>query len=136
MPEPQARGRGGVREFLVDNAVVGGAQLLMKLRGVLTLPLIVKTLGTASYGIWSQVLAFVAFGAVIVGWNLHLPLVRSIAAEREGRARAYSTIAGATIALALLAAAVAAPFTGLLGRLLLGQPDLDAYLSRRLDGDI
>lgn len=130
-PTPKAS-KAGLREFLIDNAVVAGAQLLTKLRGVLTLPLIVQSLGTASYGIWSQVLAFVGFAAAIVGWNLHLPLIRTIAADRERAAQAYGTVTCATLALGLGSGALMLPFTGRIGRLLLGEAGLDAYLAAGL----
>lgn len=123
---------GGLREFILDNVIVAGAQLLTKLRAVLTLPLVVHTLGTTGYGVWSQVLAFVAFLAGVVGWNLHLPLVRMISANRADAPRAYSTILLATVALSLASCLVVLPFTGDIGHLLLGVRGLETYLAAGL----
>src|ERR1044072_3209554 len=47
----------GARTFVFDTAVVAAAQLLLKLRGLVTIPLIVKVLGTAEDGGWGPTLA-------------------------------------------------------------------------------
>lgn len=86
------------REFVVDTAVVAAAQLLLKLRGLVTLPLIVKVLGTAQYGVWMQTLALVDFAGSLVGLNLYHPLVRFLAGEPERGRSVYSTLLTATIA--------------------------------------
>lgn len=113
-------GKGGVRDFLLDNLVVAVAQLLMKLRGLLALPLIVKTLGTEGYGLWSQVLSVVTFGGAILGANLHLPLVRFVAGKTEDPARVYTTTLGLTVAIGGLGAVAFVPWANPLADALLG----------------
>ena len=73
---PAARRAGGPREFVADNIIVAAAQVLGQLRGIVTLPLIVKSMGAASYGVWSQVLTFSNVALAVLGFSLHIPLVR------------------------------------------------------------
>lgn len=96
---PAVRRGGEARSFAIDTGVVALTQLLMKLRGVVTLPLIAKMLGTAEYGVWSQVLAFVTLAGALCNVNLHLPLIRFISEDRRNQARIYTTLLLATMAL-------------------------------------
>lgn len=125
---PNAPTRKGVREFVADNLIVAAAQLLTKLRSIVMLPLIVRGLGTAGYGVWAQVLAFVGFVGAIVSWNLHHPLVQSIAADRKSAARTYTTLTLATVAFAVLGVVAVVPFTGFTSRLMLGDANIEGYL--------
>ena len=125
---PPAKKR-GVREFVVDNAIVALAMLIAKLRGILTLPLIVSAIGTAGYGVWSQILAFVTLLASIVSWNLHLPLVRFIAADRRSAPRIYTTIVTLEMALTAAGAALLLPFSRGASDVLLGDPGLGKHLA-------
>jgi O-antigen/teichoic acid export membrane protein len=88
----------GAREFVADTAVVAIAQFLLKLRAVVTIPLIVKALGTAEYGVWVQTLALVDFAGSIVGVNLYHPLVRFLSESPERGKSIYSTLLTATLA--------------------------------------
>ena len=119
----------GVREFVVDNAIVALAMLIAKLRGIITLPLIVGAIGTAGYGVWSQILAFVTLLASIVSWNLHLPLVRFIAADRKSAPRIYTTILVLEMALTAAGAALLLPFSRGASDVLLGDPSLGKHLA-------
>jgi O-antigen/teichoic acid export membrane protein len=82
---PAARS-GGPREFIADNVIVAAAQVLGKLRGIVTLPLIVKSMGAAGYGVWSQVLTFSNVAVAVFGFSLHIPLVRLLS-ESYGNLR-------------------------------------------------
>ena len=73
----------GAHKFIFDTIVVAIAQLLLKLRGLVALFLIVKLMGTAQYGIWAQILAFVSLISGVLGGNLHLPLVHFIAEDQS-----------------------------------------------------
>jgi O-antigen/teichoic acid export membrane protein len=118
----------GAREFAIDTIVVAVTQLLLKLRGLVTLPLIVKLLGTGAYGIWSQVLAFVTFVGALLSVNLHIPLVRFIAADRSRAAEVYSTLLVATIAFAGVGAGLVVLFSEPVGVALLDARGVDRYL--------
>src|SRR3954465_456067 len=88
----------GARTFALDTAVVAAAQLLLKLRGLVAIPLIVKVLGTAEYGVWVQTLALVDFSSSVVGANLHHPLVRFLSESPERGRKIYGTLLAATVA--------------------------------------
>src|SRR3954453_17073838 len=96
----------GARTFALDTAVVAAAQLLLKLRGLVAIPLIVKVLGTAEYGVWVQTLALVDISSSVVGANLHHPLVRFLSESPERGKRIYGTLLAATVALGFVGAAV------------------------------
>ena len=113
-------GKGGVRDFVLDNLVVAVAQLLMKLRALLALPLIVKTLGTEGFGLWSQVLSVVTFGGAVLGANLHLPLVRFIAGKTEDPGRVYITTLACTLTIGGGGALLFVPWASSLADALLG----------------
>ncbi|MFL6281823.1 MAG: flippase [Pyrinomonadaceae bacterium] len=89
---------GGARTFVLDTAVVAVAQLLLKLRGLVAIPLIVKVLGTAEYGVWVQTLALVDISSSVVGANLHHPLVRFLSESPERGRSIYGTLLTATVA--------------------------------------
>jgi O-antigen/teichoic acid export membrane protein len=105
MTEPAAQGattqanRRGGRAFLIDNVVVFGAQLINTLRGILLLPLLVKGLGTAAFGVWSQSLAFATFATAVLGLNIHQSLVRFMADEKTKSGATYATLLGAATAI-------------------------------------
>lgn len=88
----------GARAFVLDTAVVAAAQLLLKLRGLVAIPLIVKMLGTAEYGVWVQTLALLEMASAVVGANLHHPLVRFLSESPERGRRIYGTLLAATVA--------------------------------------
>ncbi|HVF67635.1 MAG TPA: flippase [Pyrinomonadaceae bacterium] len=88
----------GARAFVLDTAVIAAAQLLLKLRGLVAIPLIVKVLGTAEYGVWVQTLALLEMASGIVGANLHHPLVRFLSESPERGRRIYGTLLAATVA--------------------------------------
>lgn len=127
-PAPPAKKR-GLREFVADNAIVALALLLSKLRGILTLPLIVGTIGTAGYGVWSQLLAFVTLMAFVVCWNLHLPLIRFIAAKKSEAPRVFSTILLLEMALTAAGGLLLLPFSRQASALLLGDEELARHLA-------
>ncbi len=126
---PSPAKKSSLREFVADNAIVSVALLIGKLRGIVTLPLIVGTIGTAGYGTWSQILAYVTFLAVIISWNLHLPLIRFIAADRASAPRIYTTILLTEMGLTVLAGALLLPFSTTTSSLLLGDAALGKHLA-------
>jgi len=93
-----------------------------------TLPLIVRGLGTESYGIWAQVLALIALLGSAAGANLHIPLVRFVSEDRRVRSEVYPTLLVATVgagaAMVLLVVAAAEP----IGELIVGEQDIAALL--------
>jgi O-antigen/teichoic acid export membrane protein len=126
---PAAQKRRGAKEFIADNAIVALAMLIGKLRGIITLPLVVGAIGTEGYGLWSQLLAFVTLLAFIVSWNLHLPLIRFIAQDRHAAPRIFSTVMVTEMGLAAAGAVVLFPMSSLASQVLLGDPTLGKHLA-------
>ncbi|MBK8252329.1 MAG: polysaccharide biosynthesis protein [Polyangiaceae bacterium] len=116
-------------EFLADNAIVSIALLIGKLRGIVTLPLIVGAIGTAGYGTWAQILAFTTLLSVIISWNLHLPLIRFIAADRSKAPNVYTSILVLEMMMTVLSAAALLPFSKQASALLLGDTGLERHLA-------
>jgi O-antigen/teichoic acid export membrane protein len=108
------------RVFVLDTAVVGITQFLLKFRGLIAIPLIVKLLGTSQYGIWVQTLALVDVSSSLVGLNLYHPLVRFLAEKPTRGKSIYSTLMTATVAASLLGGVVVYLFAGQISRLILG----------------
>lgn len=96
----------GARAFVLDTAVVGLTQFLLKIRGLIAIPLIVKLLGTSQYGVWVQTLALVDFSGSLVGLNLYQPLVRFLAEKPNSGKSIYSTLMTATVATSLVGVVV------------------------------
>ncbi len=119
----------GLREYVADNVIVLLAMLLNKLRGIVTLPLIVGTIGTAGYGLWSQLIAYVTFLAVVLSWNLHLPLIRFVAADRAAAPRIFSTILALEMGLCVVGGLLLLPFSGVASGALLGDAVLGKHLA-------
>jgi O-antigen/teichoic acid export membrane protein len=110
----------GARDFLLDNAIVAVTQVILKLRGLLALPLIVKSLGTEGFGLWAQVLSVTTFGGAVLSANLHMGMVRFIAGNKGDPKRIYSSTLACTVALAGLGVLVAVPLSDRLAAWLLG----------------
>lgn len=119
----------GLREFIADNVIVALAMLIAKLRGFVTLPLIVSALGTAGYGTWSQILAFTTLMQAIVGFNLHLPLIRFIAQDKKEAPRIFVTLQLLSVLCAVIGGLVILPFDRGASDLLLGDPSLGRHLA-------
>ena len=127
MTGPATHGRGG-REFAIDTVVVAATQLIVRLRGLVLLPLIVNLLGTAAYGVWAQVVAFASFVSALVSLNFHLPLVREIAADRSSAGVVYTSLLLATLAISGVVGGVLALLPGPIGVVLLDSGDAARFV--------
>jgi O-antigen/teichoic acid export membrane protein len=116
------------REFAIDTVVVALTQLLLRARGLVLLPVIVKVLGTAAYGTWAQVIAFVLFVGAIVALNLHLPLVREIAADSRRGPSVYTTLLVTTVGISGAVAVILAMVPDAIARLLLDDVDVAPFV--------
>lgn len=63
--------------------VVGIANILISLSGLIFIPIITKSFSTADYGVWSQVNTFVSLVPNIVNLGLPYTMVRFLAAEKD-----------------------------------------------------
>jgi O-antigen/teichoic acid export membrane protein len=129
--QPSRQGGRG-REFVIDTVVVAITQVLIRARGLVLIPVIVKMLGTASYGVWAQVVAFSIMVGALSGLSLHLPLVREISADRSRSGEIYITLLSLTFFISGVVALVIALVPRPLAVALLGEPETAPYL--RLGG--
>ena len=101
---PNAGGAGWAEEF----GILTVANLLLKLRGLLLLPLITRLLGIAPFGVWIQVTAVVSLGSTVAELGLQSAAVRLVAGteDRDETRQRYWTIFCAALALAAAGGAV------------------------------
>lgn len=116
------------RTFVIDTIVVAVTQLIIRARGILLLPVLIKSLGTASYGVWAQVVALATFLTAIVCLNFHLPLVREVAADRSRSAVVYTTLMVATVAISAVSVIALGLVPGPIAVLLLDSSDAADYV--------
>ena len=104
-------------KFAKDVGIVGLAQLILALRGLILLPIIAKLLGTSGYGIWAQVIVTLGIAEFLYGMGLGNALVRFLAAEtdrreiQEGFYSILSTVVSGSLAIALVLALFAQPIS-------------------------
>jgi len=63
------------QRFAKDVIIVGLATGLVALSGILTMPLLTRTLGATDYGIWAQSRATSSIVLLVVGLGLPLPMI-------------------------------------------------------------
>ncbi|KAB2907098.1 MAG: oligosaccharide flippase family protein, partial [Kofleriaceae bacterium] len=116
------------RAFVIDTVVVAVTQLILRLRGLILLPLLVGLLGTAAYGVWAQIVAFAMFLSAFVSLNFHLPLVREIAEDRSRAASHYTTLLIATVLISAAVAGAIALVPGPIAATLLDSADQSSFI--------
>ena len=55
-----------IRKFFKDAGFVSGSEVLLKLKGLIIIPLLTYHFGAVNYGVWSQVLILIAIIAPFV----------------------------------------------------------------------
>ncbi|WP_458453581.1 flippase [Methanobrevibacter sp.] len=70
-------------KFIKRIGVIGIANILISLSGLIFIPIITKSFSTADYGVWSQVNTFVSLVPNIVNLGLPYTMVRFLAAEKD-----------------------------------------------------
>ena len=71
------------RKFTKDVGIVGIAEILMKVRGIILIPVIAKTLGASEYGIYATLMATISLLAPISTLGLLGSMVRFLAGEKN-----------------------------------------------------
>jgi O-antigen/teichoic acid export membrane protein len=71
------------QKFFKDVLIVGGANILNSLTGIIFLPLITKTLGVNDYGVWTQFQAVISLILAFAGLGLPYALNRFLAVKKE-----------------------------------------------------
>lgn len=69
--------------FIKRIGVIGIANILISLSGLIFIPIITKSFSTADYGVWAQVNTFVSLVPNIVNLGLPYTMVRFLAAEKD-----------------------------------------------------
>lgn len=70
-------------QFIKRIGVVGIANILISLSGLIFIPIITKNFSTADYGVWAQVNTLIALVPNIVNLGLPYTMVRFLAAEKD-----------------------------------------------------
>jgi O-antigen/teichoic acid export membrane protein len=70
-------------KFIKRMGVVGIANILISLSGLIFIPIITKSFSTADYGVWAQVNTFVSLVPNFVNLGLPYTMVRFLAAEKD-----------------------------------------------------
>lgn len=116
--------------FIKRVALVGVVKFITGLRGLILLPILAKTIGTAGYGIWTQILITVGFLVPFATLNLSSSMVRFLSAEKikENTAKGVFTvifsilIVGASLGLVLFI------FSGPFAAVLLRDPSASLFI--------
>ncbi|MGD8634006.1 MAG: oligosaccharide flippase family protein, partial [Anaerolineales bacterium] len=90
--------------YAADIGVLGVLRALMRLRGLVLLPFLARTLGPAAFGVWTQSLVAIDIGSSIIGLQLHQAVVRFVAGaeDREQQREIFFPVLFITIALGFL----------------------------------
>src|SRR3989338_518078 len=70
-------------KFIKDTGVSGFVQIIVRLKGIILLPILTKTLGAEAYGVWSQILITVSFVSPFILWGLPEAFTRFIPGTKE-----------------------------------------------------
>lgn len=102
------------RELLLNSGFASAVSLVVKLRGVVLLPIVTRSAGVAEYGVWVQITALLSLIPPLFGLNLHQALTRFSLKENADTAGAiYRRFVGVVLgasgigALAIAGAALA-----------------------------
>jgi O-antigen/teichoic acid export membrane protein len=71
------------KKFTKDVGLAGVAQLVSSLKGLILLPILAKTLGAESYGIWAQIMVTVSMLIPLALLQLGFAMARFLAAEKD-----------------------------------------------------
>ena len=112
-------------KFTKDIAITGITNLVVALRGLILLPILSKTLGTAGYGIWAQVTVTLFLVSCFSTLNLPASLTRFLAAERDrGKiSEGFSMVAVIGLGSSLLMAGILFLLSDLFSSVLLDDPE-------------
>lgn len=101
--------------FARDVVIIGITNILLFVGGLILLPLLTKTLGASSYGIWAQVDVTIQLALIVAGLGLPFALSRFLAAEthkkklQDGFYSSFTIVALVTLAVSVLLIVFAEP---------------------------
>lgn len=97
-----------LRAFATDVGALGLLQILMRVQGLVLLPIISRGFGAEAYGIWSQFFVTTQLVGIIVSLSLDDPLVRFVsgARTRDEKREHYYAMLSMVVGVNVLAALV------------------------------
>lgn len=118
------------RKFVSDTLLYTASQILLRLRGLITLPLLAKLVGVEGYGIFTQTSATIALLVPFVSFRLDTATVRFLSAEEDKkRFRQYFYVALLFILLAsLIVGALLTEYTTLASQVIFGDVIYSTYM--------
>jgi O-antigen/teichoic acid export membrane protein len=76
-----------IRAFVTDIGVLGALQVLLRVQGLVVLPILSRGFGVEAYGIWTQFFVTLTLLSTIVSLSLDDPLIRFVAGAQTLDAR-------------------------------------------------
>jgi O-antigen/teichoic acid export membrane protein len=110
--------------------LVGVTNLILSLRGLILIPILTKTLGAASYGIWSQIWATISLLAPLCTLGLSYAIIRFLSTEKDKGTigKGLSSIFAITAAIAFTASSLMLILSGRLAVAVFGGIDAAFYI--------
>jgi O-antigen/teichoic acid export membrane protein len=118
------------RKFVTDTLLYTASQVLLRLRGLITLPLLARLVGAEGYGIFTQTSATIALLVPFISFRLDTASVRFLSAEENKlRFRQYFYVALLFILLvSLIAAVLLVGHTSLAAQVIFGDIIYSGYM--------
>lgn len=110
------------QDYVSDIGVLGVLRVISRLRGLILLPIIAQSLGTAYYGAWTQSLLLVALGSSLIDLQLRLAVVRFVSGidDREEQRSIFLTALAVILVLGSSVALLGFMFPEPIARFVLG----------------
>ena len=110
--------------------LVGVTNLIISLRGLILIPILTKTLGAASYGIWSQIWATISLLAPFCTLGLSYAILRFLGPEKDKGTigKGLSSIFAITAAIGLILSSLIFILSGSLAVAVFGGIDAAFYI--------
>jgi len=110
--------------------LVGVTNLIISMRGLILIPILTKTLGAASYGIWSQIWATISLLAPLCTLGLSYAIIRFLSTEKDKGTigKGLSSIFAITAAIAFTVSSLMLILSGPLAVAVFGGIDAAFYI--------
>ncbi|GAB3673251.1 flippase [Halopiger thermotolerans] len=117
--------KSGLPTDIISNLVI---EFLIRLRGLIFIPLITATLGIAAFGVYSQLLAITRLLQLIFGLGLHYSLIRFAKSNEDELAEIYYSIMVLSIISGVVVYGLLYSFSPMLSSLTLGTAEYATVL--------
>ena len=120
----------GYKLFAQRIGLVGVTNLIFRLRGLILVPILTKTLGADGYGTWSQILATISLLAPLCTLGLSYAIIRFLGPEKDKEVigKGLSSIFVITVAIGLMVSSLIFIFSGSLAVAVFGGIDAAFYI--------